>query len=89
MIVPPVPGKEGVRCALILNHENSVPGGFFCRKHVDGLIDQQGEETEESRGGRKERQVEAGERINKFAVPTSGNFSACLIRPVSPALKRN
>lgn len=31
--------------------------------------------------GRERQQVEAGGPINKFAVPTSGNFSACLISP--------
>lgn len=35
--------------------------------------------------GRERQQVEAGGPINKFAVPTSGNFSACLISLVSPA----
>lgn len=32
--------------------------------------------------GRRRPQVEAGGPINKFAVPTSGNLSACLISPV-------
>lgn len=52
----------------------------------DGLAELCVERTRQGNGGVARRegggpQVEAGGPINKFAVPTSGNLSACLISP--------
>lgn len=80
-----VPGKEGsdaMRGSCQVTR--IVFPATFSAEDDDSLVELctggQGE-----RNGREERQMEAGEPINKFVVPTSGNLSACLISPVSPA----
>lgn len=84
--------EEAVRCALgirVPSHEDRASGGFFYRGRRQRLVERdargRGNEREccVAQGGKGDDRWNGGS-INKFAVPISGNHSACLISFLSP-----